>query len=231
MSQAQSIAFQRDYSLVERLVRHWAFWVFFVVLGFGYPIYRSLNRVLPPELPRLYQVPAFSLTNEFNKPFGSKELDGKVYIANFMFTACPTTCPALMEKMQLVQKRIRGVGPKAALVTITVDPEFDTPQVLHKFARSLHANPFIWNFLTGDGAEIKNLLMDGYKVPMGDGKQPIQGMVDGKEVTLFDIVHSDKLVLVDHEGWVRGYYSTDKESLDRLMVDMGLTMNRHLYNK
>ena len=226
-----ALAYQRDHHLVQRLVRHWAFWVAFMALAFAYPIYRSMNRELPPELPRLYQVPAFSLTNDFNKPFGSNELQGKVYIANFMFTSCPTICPALMEKMQLVQKRIRGVGDKAALVTITVDPEFDTPKVMHKFARELHANPFVWNFLTGDEAQIKNLLIEGYKVPMGDGKQPVKGMVDGKEVTLFDIVHSEKLVLVDQEGWVRGYYSTDTQSIDRLMVDMGLTMNRHLYNK
>ena len=136
-----------------------------------------------------------------------------------------------MEKMQQVQKRIRGVGSQAALVTFTVDPETDTPQSLHKFARGLNANPFVWSFLTGDEATIKSVLIDGYKVPMGDGKQPIQGMVDGKEVTLFDIVHSEKLVLVDQDGWVRGYYSTDKISIDRLMVDLGLTMNRHLYNK
>lgn len=228
---SESIAFRRDHNPVERLVRHWAFWLAFIGLAFAYPIYRSVNRELPPELPKLYQVPTFSLINEFNKPFGSNELNGKVYIANFMFTACPTTCPALMEKMQLVQKRIRGVGHQAALITITVDPEFDTPKVLHKFARDLHANPFVWNFLTGENADIKNLLMEGFKVPMGDGKQPIKGMVDGKEVTLFDIVHSEKLVLVDQDGWVRGYYGTDNQSIDRLMVDLGLTMNRHLYNK
>ena len=226
-----TLAYQRDSHIVHRLVRHWAFWLAFVALAFAYPIYRSMNRVLPPELPKLYQVPAFSLTNDVGKPFGSNELKGKVYIANFMFTSCPTTCPALMEKMQLVQKRIRGVGDKAAMITITVDPEFDTPKVLHKFARGLNANPFVWSFLTGDEADISALLIQGYKVPMGDGKQPVQGMVDGKEVTLFDIVHSEKMVLVDEEGWVRGYYGTDKASIDRLMVDMGLTMNRHLYNK
>lgn len=226
-----TIAYQRDHSIVERLVRHWAFWCVFMVLAFGYPIYRSLNRELPPELPKLYKVPDFQLTNDFGKPFGSKELQGKVYIANFMFTSCPTTCPALMEKMQKVQKRIRGVGNKAALVTFTVDPETDTPKALHKFARELRANPFVWSFLTGDVNEIKKVVVDGYKVPMGDGKEPIQGMVDGKEVTLFDIVHSEKLVLVDQDGWVRGYYSTDKISVDSLMVDVGLTMNRQLYNK
>tara|TARA_R110000868_G_scaffold142387_1_gene359695 strand:- start:1687 stop:2376 length:690 start_codon:yes stop_codon:yes gene_type:complete len=226
-----SIAYQRDHNTLERLVRHWAFWLGFMALAFCYPIYRSVNRELPPELPKLYQVPEFQLTNDFNKPFGSEQLNGKVYIANFMFTSCPTTCPALMEKMQQVQKRIRGVGSQAALVTFTVDPETDTPQSLHKFARGLNANPFVWSFLTGDESTIKSVLIDGYKVPMGDGKQPIQGMVDGKEVTLFDIVHSEKLVLVDQEGWVRGYYSTDRISIDRLMVDLGLTMNRHLYNK
>ncbi|RPJ72333.1 MAG: SCO family protein [Alphaproteobacteria bacterium] len=187
-------------------------------------MYRSINRTLPPPLPIYSLVPEFSLTNEFNKPFGSKDLLGKFYIANFMFTSCPSTCPALMDKMDIIQKRIKGVGTKAAIVTFTVDPVNDTPEVLFKYARKRNSNPFIWNFLTGSKAELQKIVIDGFKVPMGN-KEAVTKKLEEKTITLMDIVHSEKVVLVDDKGQIRGYYSTDKVELDRLMIDMGLLIN------
>lgn len=214
----------REDNWFQRLVRMKSFWFIFWALSFSYPIYRSLNRTLPPPLPVYSQVPEFTLTNEFNKPFGSKDLKGKYYIANFMFTSCPSTCPALMEKMDVIQKRIKGVGTKAAIVTFTVDPVTDTPEVLFKYARKRHSNPFIWNFLTGPKADLQKIVIDGFKVPMGE-KEAVTKKLEDKPITLMDIVHSEKVVLVDGNGQIRGYYSTDKAELDRLMIDMGLLIN------
>lgn len=214
----------REDNWLQKLVRMKSFWIIFWILLFSYPIYRSINRTLPPPLPVHSQVPEFSLTNEFNKPFGSKELLGKYYIANFMFTSCPSTCPALMEKMDIIQKRIKGVGAKAAIVTFTVDPVTDTPEVLFKYARKRHSNPFIWNFLTGPKAELQKIVIDGFKVPMGN-KEAVTKKLEEKTITMMDIVHSEKVVLVDDKGQIRGYYSTDKVELDRLMIDMGLLIN------
>lgn len=214
----------RDDNWFQKLIRMKSFWLIFWVLSFSYPVYRSLNRTLPPPLPVYFQVPEFTLTNEFNKPFGSKDLKGKFYIANFMFTSCPSTCPALMDKMDLIQKRIRGVGTKAAIVTFSVDPTNDTPEVLFKYARKRNTNPFIWNFLTGSKADLQKLIIDGFKVPMGN-KEAVTKKLDNKTITLMDIVHSEKVVLVDDKGQIRGYYSTDKVELDRLMIDMGLLVN------
>lgn len=208
----------------QKLVRKKSFWLLFWVLSFSYPVYRTLNRTLPPPLPVYYQVPEFTLTNEFGKPFGTKELTGKFYIANFMFTSCPTTCPALMAKMDLVQKRIRGLGTKAAIVTFTVDPEVDTPEVLYKFARKRHSNPFIWNYLTGTQAQLEKVVIEGYKVPMGK-KESVEKQVANDKVTLFDIAHSEKLVLVDDRGQIRGYYGTDRVEMDKMMIDLGLLVN------
>ncbi|MFA6237441.1 MAG: SCO family protein [Bacteriovorax sp.] len=201
-----------------------SFWLIFWMMSFSYPIYRSINRTLPPPLPVYYQVPEFSLMNEFNKPFGSKDLKGKFYIANFMFTSCPSSCPALMEKMDVIQKRIRGVGAKAAIVTFSVDPVNDTPDVLFKYARKRNSNPFIWNYLTGTKAYLQKIIVDGFKVPMGE-KEEVSKKLEAKTITLMDIVHSEKVVLVDDKGQIRGYYSTDKVDLDRLMIDMGLLVN------
>lgn len=218
----------RDESFFEKLIRSRVFWTVFILLGFAYPAYRSVNRVLPPELPRMFKVPEFQLTNSFGKPFGSKELKGKIYMASFMFTSCPTTCPGLIERMKVAQKRLKGLGQKVALLSISVDPDYDTPEVLYKYARKNKANPYVWKFLTGKRSDLEALLIDGYKVPMGD-KEPVEGIVGDEKVTLLDIVHSEKLVLVDEEGMVRGYYSTDQRGMDQMMIDIGLLVNRQ-YN-
>ncbi|MBP9681473.1 MAG: SCO family protein [Bacteriovorax sp.] len=216
--------FYREDNWLQKLMRRKIFWLIFWMLTFSYPIYRSLNRTLPPPLPVYYQVPEFSLQNEFNKPFGTKDLMGKFYIANFMFTSCPTTCPALMEKMDVIQNRIRGLGTKAAIVTFTVDPKHDTPEVLFKYARKRNSNPFIWNYLTGKEGDLKKIVIDGFKVPMGN-KEAVEKKLENKSITLFDIVHTEKVVLVDNKGQVRGYYGTNKIEMDRLMIDLGLLVN------
>ena len=225
MEQTQTIQYIREAHFVERLVRKKSFWVLFFVLTFSYPIFRSVNRVLPPELPRLYKVPEFSLTNSFGKQFGSKDLEGKIYFASFMFTSCPTTCPGLIERIKVAQKRVKGLGQKVAILSISVDPDYDTPEILHKYARKNRANPYVWSFLTGSRGELKSLLIDGFKVPMGD-KEAVEGSVGRQKVSLLDIAHSEKLVLVDGEGMVRGYCSTDKNAMNKLMIDVGLLVNR-----
>ena len=215
--------FREDY-WYQTMFRKKSFWLIFWILSFSYPVYRTLHRTLPPPLPIYYQVPQFSLTNEFGKPFGTKELAGRFYIANFMFTSCPTSCPALMAKLDLVQKRIRGLGTKAAIVTFTVDPTVDTPEALFKYARKRHSNPFIWSYLTGSQAEMEKIVINGYKVPMGN-KAPVEKQLADSKITLFDIAHTEKLVLVDDKGQIRGYYGTERVEMDRMMVDLGLLVN------
>ncbi len=174
-----------------------------------------MNRVLPPDLPGLFKIPQFELTNEFDKPFGSKDLMGKVYLANFIFTSCPSSCPLTMKKTQIIQKRLRGLGTKVAIISLTVDPETDTPFVLNKFAREYKANPFVWTFLTGSKPKIKELLVNGFKVAVGE-----------KDSNMMDIAHSDKIILVDGLGMARGIYSTDKQSVDQMMIDVGILVNK-----
>lgn len=223
---ASNLGFKRHSGFTERLVASKLFWVLFLVLGFTYPIFRSVTRELPPELPVLVELPQYNLTNEFGRDFGSRELEGRSYIANFIFTSCPTTCPAIMEKSQRIQKRIRGLGTKVALVSFTVDPEFDTPAVLNKYARGLSANPHVWTFLTTeDKEEMRELLVEGFRVPMGDLEE-FEAVVDGYEVSMWDIAHTERMVLVDDQGRVRGYYSTTDDDINRMMIDVGLLVNR-----
>src|SRR3989338_4842190 len=106
----------RQNNWLEKLVRNKMFWLIFCLFFFAYPIYRSVTRVLPPALPFLSEPIQFELLDENGKVFTSQDLNGKVYIANFHFTSCPTICVQLMQKMQEVQKRIRGVGNNMSIV-------------------------------------------------------------------------------------------------------------------
>ncbi|MFP5492420.1 MAG: SCO family protein [Bacteriovoracia bacterium] len=211
------IGYHRQNNWIERLVLSKLFWLGLIGFFFAYPMLKSIQRELPAELPILSTLPEFNLTDENGRSYGTEDLRGKVYIANFMFTTCTTSCPTLLKEVQMVQHRMRGVIDRAAIVSISVDPTVDTPEVLYQVARERKANPNVWRFLTGDSAVIKTLLVDGFKVPMGD-----------KEIAdnVMDVAHSNKLVLVDQEGRIRGYYSADKDGVNQLMIDSGLLINR-----
>ncbi|EQC43407.1 SCO family protein [Bacteriovorax sp. Seq25_V] len=219
------VGYKRNGNLFEKLVTNKLFWFLFIAFTFSYPIYRSVYRELPPPLPVIKKVPDFSLVNDFKKPVTNKDLLGKVYIANFIFTTCPSSCLRLTAEMEKVQKRVRGLGQNVALVSFTVDPLTDTPEVLYKYARKKNANPFVWSFLTGDKEELKKLVIDGFNVPMGD-KEAVDAVVDRETVTMFDIAHTEKFVLVDHHGDIRGYYDSTSDDINKMMIDIGLLINR-----
>lgn len=202
---------------LSKLLRSKVFWALFCLFFFTYPLLRSVNRELPPDLPVLSTLPKYELVDENGSAFGAKDLAGRFYLANFHFTNCPTICAKLMETTQKIQKRIKGMGQKVAIVSFTVDPDNDTPQTLFKHARKLNANPYVWKFLTGTKDELNSLLIQGFKVPMGE--KPAN-------VDLYDIAHSGKIVLVDYKGDIRGYYSSDENGVNKLMIDLGLIVNR-----
>ena len=220
----KTLTFIRNKSPLAKLVRSPKFWAFSVFLLFAFPVFRSLVRKLPPPPPTLSQVPPFTLTNQFGRPFGSQDLKNKIYLASFAFTSCPTTCPKLMQNLKKIQKRVRGLGQKVHIVTLSVDPKNDTPSVLLKQARLYKSNPYIWTLLTGDEKTLRDLIVQGFQVPLGQ-REEISGKVDGQGVSLFDIAHTTKVALVDGKGGIRGYYPTDREGINRLMIDLGLLAN------
>jgi protein SCO1/2 len=208
----------RNSNVLERAIGSKIFWIFFIVFGFSFPIYKSLNRTLPPELPVIGHVPHFELISENGQRFGSEDLKGRVYLANFVFARCPSVCPRMLADLKKIQKRIKSTGRKVAIVSFTVDPKHDNEKVLFDLARKHDANPFVWTFLTGsDEKALFKLYRDGFKV----GAEKAAPAKD-----LFDIAHSEKIVLVDGEGRLRGYYSFDENSVNQLMIDVGLLINR-----
>jgi protein SCO1/2 len=221
MSAAAESIIDRRSGFVGKLVSSKLFWVLAVGFFFVFPLAKSVQRQLPAELPVLGEVPYFQFKNENGDNFGTNELKGKVYIANFMFTSCTTFCPNLLSKVQVIQHRIRGVIDRAAIVSFTVDPQTDTTDVLLSKAREMKANPNVWRFLTSNIEETKKLLVDGFKVPVGDKTFANNVM---------DVAHSNKLVLVDQDGKIRGYYSTEKDDINKMMIDVGLLINRKKEN-
>lgn len=168
----------------------------------------------PAELRDLGEVPAFALTDQRNQPFGSKDLLGKVWVANFLFTSCPTACPPLAHATSLLQGHLKEAGV-GQIVTISVDPMTDTPEVLTNFGKKYNADFAIWHFLTGDYDAMEKLVVEGFFQPLQRAdKQP--GSTAPEAPTPLDTAHSVRFVLIDQRGHMRGLFDKDEASLRRL---------------
>ncbi len=207
----------RNSTFVEKMVLNKWFWICASVFLFAYPLLKSIGRRLPNELPVLTTVPYFSFYDETGQTFGSSELKGKVYLVHVMSSDCTGICDISFKEVQRVQHRIRGVVDRAAIVSLTVKPATDTPAVLYAKAREMKANPTVWRFVSGPASETEALIVNGLKVPNQLGKRTL---------TMEEVILSNHLVLVDQQGRVRGYYPIVKDGINKLMIDLGLLINR-----
>ena len=152
-------------------------------------------------------VPAFELANQNGQPFGSAQLLGKIWIADFIFTTCPGPCPMISTRMSELQTPLEKTD--VHLVSFTVDPDKDTPEVLRGYAEKLQAQPSRWDFLTGPKSAIYNLSRDGFKLAVSDGSAETGTPV-----------HSTRMILVDRHGDIRGYYdATEADAMTKLLAD------------
>src|SRR6266850_6885603 len=116
-----------------------------------------------PTLPVYGQIPGFALTDETGRPFDKKSLDGKIWVADFIFTTCTGPCPRMSSLMRQVQQASSGM-PEVRLVSFTVDPERDTPAALAEYATRYHARPDRWRFLTGPRESLDRLMRNDFKL-------------------------------------------------------------------
>ncbi len=152
-------------------------------------------------------VPSFQLVNQNGQAFGSARLAGKIWIADFIYTTCPGPCPMISSRMSELQKPLEKTD--VHLVSFSVDPEKDTPEVLRGYAEKLQAEPARWDFLTGPKSTIYKLSHDGFKLAVSDGS-------DAEEIP----VHSTRMVLVDRHGQIRGYYdAAEADAMTKLVAD------------
>lgn len=201
------------------LVGRPVFWSLFIALGLGIPMVRSIRVALPKPLPVLSAVPEFQFTDQNGQPFGTKQLRGRIWVANAIFTRCPTVCPDSTRHMAAIQHRGRGLGEYFHLVSFSVDPENDTPQALLAYAKGHKVSPRIWSFLTGSRENLTRTLNQGLKIYMGKE--------DAAPDDLMSIGHGSHFVLVDATLHIRGYYDlTADGALDSLLRDAGLLASR-----
>jgi len=173
-------------------------------LPFVFALLISASACRREPLPVYWGVPEFKLTAQSGQVFDSKSLDGKIWVADFIFTTCTGPCPRMSSQMRAVQSSIASL-PDVRLVSFTVDPSHDTPQVLQKYAARYHAQPDRWLFLTGDQRDLQSICREGFKL----------GDVDGS------LVHSTRFVLMDRKGRVRGLYGTSEDdAVQRLIRDI-----------
>jgi protein SCO1 len=155
-------------------------------------------------------LPSFAFTNQDGQTFGTAQLAGKIWIASFIFTTCPGPCPIITTRMSELQRPLEKTD--VHLVSFTVDPEKDTPEVLRAYAEKLHAQPVRWDFLTGSKPEIYALMRDGFKLAVSEGSE------NGEESGM--PVHTTRVALIDRQGTIRGYYDAlAPDAVTKLLAD------------
>jgi protein SCO1/2 len=190
------------------LLRKYIWVISFVMAAITLVLVRPLMRRVPEAPPVMFQLPQFGLTDQHGDAFTRDSLKGEIWVASFVFTSCPSTCPAVTTAMKHLQDRMDSHKLPLRLVSFTVDPETDTPEVLDRYAGTVGADPERWTFVTGDLPEIRSLLEGGFKLGVGDKEEVDSG--------LYDIAHSTKLALIGPDGGVRGYYGIDEMGLDEV---------------
>ena len=156
------------------------------------------------DLPISGSVPDFEFTDSNGETISREDMEGKVWVADFIFTTCTMACPIMTGNMNLIHKSFKDDN-NVRIISISVYPEYDTPEVLKEYASRYNANTDRWHFLTGPEESVKNIIKTGFKI--GDYE---------------DIIfHSEKFALVDVRGNIRGYYSgMETEDMSKLKKDI-----------
>ncbi len=156
-----------------------------------------------------HTIPDFEFVNQYGKKISKKDFDGKIFVADFIFTTCQSICPKMSEQLTRVQEKIKEQDD-VLLLSHTVDPENDSVPVLLNYAQKMGAHEGKWHFVTGEKKTIYDIARYGYYVTALEG----DGGPD-------DFIHSEKLMLIDKQGRIRGYYDgTADTSVKRLMDEI-----------
>jgi protein SCO1 len=165
------------------------------------------------------QIPEFRLTAQQGQEISQQQLDGNIYVADFFFATCPDICKEMSSQLVRVQEAFQDEA-QVKLVSFSVNPEHDTPEVLQAYGERYGADPDKWYFLTGDRDQIYSLAKKGFYLPVMQ--------VEGQQ----DFIHSDKFMLVDKNRYVRGIYNgTDADDVDRLILEIRVLLDEYSKSK
>ena len=206
----------------------------------GSRLVRDTNPSSPEALGVYGEVPDFTLTERSGRQVTRSDLLRKVWIANFIYTQCAETCPLQSAKLAMLQAEF-AEGKDLRLVSITVDPERDTPARLARYAERYAADPVRWLFLTGDKRAIYHLAQEGFHLGVVDpDDQQARGVLRfltpapalATHGSKGLIMHSPRLVLVDRQARIRAYHRPDDEpSLERLRQNVRIVLREKTLNK
>lgn len=169
--------------------------------------HQAERRISSKKLP-IGEVPNFSLTTQEGQPFTKADLLGHIWVIDFIFTRCAGPCPLLTSRMMELSAKL-SKNHEAKLLSVTVDPTYDTPQVLSRYAANIHADPEQWIFLTGSLSQVTAFIKGGMKQPLAiePGGTP---------------AHSARLMIVDRVGMIRSYIDgNDPEVTQKILMEIG----------
>lgn len=192
----------------------------FIVLLFGiWAVPKIMDRLVSQEkeMATIGPVPNFSLTNHHGETITQKDLLGKVYVVEFFFTTCPSICPIMHKSLVKVQDKYFG-NPNVAFVSVTINPEFDTPEVLNAYAKENNVTNNNWQFLTGELDDIYALANQGFNLYAAEAPE-VEGGFE----------HSGFFALIDKKGNIRSrlvaqgnpkiYYNGLEDSDVKMLTD------------
>lgn len=186
-----------------------AFVVFAMAVAYAFVQFRTVREYQQPsDLSVIAEVPEFSLVDQTGRPVTLADLEGEPWVANFIFTTCKGPCPLMTSRMSELSTKLTR-AENVRLVSFTVDPENDTPEVLAAYGAQVKADPEQWQFLTGPPEAVRNLIQSGFLLPLGEGKEG-------------EPLHSTRFVVVDADGNIRNFREgMDPEVVPKLMLDVG----------
>lgn len=164
-----------------------------------------------------HRIADFSLVTQTGDRIARADLTGKVHVASFIYTRCAGVCPAMVTQLAKVQKAIAG-RRDALLVSFTVTPHQDTPEALAEFGTLRNIDAATWKLVTGDPEQIYRLARASYFAD--------DGRLDGQQPAVEQFLHTEKALLVDREGRLRGVYnSTLPHEIDKLLADLDVLLS------
>jgi protein SCO1 len=195
--------------------------IFWVLLTRGHNNFKTLPYVGPFEISAsgdtvYHSIPPFEFTNQSGQKISDKDLEGKIFVANFFFATCKTVCPKMNEQVHRVQEACKDIKD-IRFLSFTVDPEDDSVAALADYAKKMNADNSKWWFLTGEKDSIYKLAREGFFVPASLGNEAR------------DFFHSQDLILVDKDKKMRGrfYDGTDAAEVDTLIDEIKVLIQEY----
>ena len=167
----------------------------FVILIFGiWAVPKIVDHFSEPDMAVIGEVPQFNFTNQNGNAISNSDYAGKVYVAEFFFTTCPSICPIMNRNMVTIQDEFYG-NPNLGFASFSIDPTYDTPQVLKEYAENYKITSPNWHLLTGDKENIYKLANEGFNLYVGEASE-VEGGFE----------HSGFFALIDQDGKIRSRY-------------------------